>query len=49
MKEKYLKAIKELEDQGVTEFKSYGNSMTPRVTSGTLCEYKKQVSYKKMI
>ena len=42
---KYIKAIKELEETGITVMKVFGNSMTPIIKSGSTLTFKKFDNY----
>lgn len=46
MNPKYEKAKKDLEENGITEMKVFGNSMTPIIKSGSLLVFKKENDYK---
>lgn len=45
MNPKYEHAKKDLEENGVTEMKVFGNSMTPIIKSGSLLTFKKCEDY----
>ena len=45
MNPKYKRAMEELESDGVTKMKCFGNSMTPILKSGSLLTFKKEKEY----
>ena len=45
MNQKYLNAIEELENTGLTKMKCFGHSMTPILKSGSLITFKKESDY----
>jgi SOS-response transcriptional repressor LexA len=42
---KYERAKKELEEIGICKMKAFGNSMLPKIKSGSLLTFKKQETY----